>query len=249
MLRKRYVVLFAAALLIWSGIGIGFHLAWLRDLVNSYRFVAEFWWPMEMSDAKLALRSLLDTLEIAVFSTIVAVLVAFPMSFLAARNTTPNRWVYHSCRFLLNVLRSIPEIVLALIFIPTLGLGPLPAVMALVIHNFGVFGKLFSEMIESMEQGPQEAMKALGSRQLLVSLYGIVPQMLPLAISQYFYRLEVAIRTSLVLGIVGAGGIGQLLYNDFKQFMYQKVTFELLLIMLLVTLVDYIGAYVRKRVN
>jgi phosphonate transport system permease protein len=121
--------------------------------------------------------------------------------------------------------------------------------MALIIHNVGVFGKLFSEMIEAMDDGPQEAVKALGGTRLHVAIYGIIPQMGPLIFSQYFYRLEVAIRTSLILGVVGAGGLGQMLYNDFKQFMYQKVTFEVLLIMVLVTAVDYTGALIRKRVK
>ncbi len=204
---------------------------------------------MDLSDWQTALRAMVDTLEIAVFSTLAAAALAFPLSFLAARNWTPSRWIYDSIRFLINLFRSIPELVLALVFIPTLGLGPMPAVMALIIHNIGVFGKLISETIEASDDGPQEAVKALGGTRLLVAVYGIVPQILPLVLSHYFYRLEVAIRTTLILGIVGAGGLGQMLYNDFKQFMYQKVTFEVVLIMVLVTGVDYLGALIRKRVK
>ncbi len=219
------------------------------DLGNTFRFISEHWFPIDLTDWRIALKEMLVTLEIAVFSTLVAVLIAFPLSFLAARNWAPFRWLYDSMRFLFNLIRSIPELVLALVFIPTLGLGPLPAIMALIIHNIGVFGKLISEMIESTDEGPQEAVKALGGTRLLVAIYGIIPQMLPIVLSQYFYRLEVAIRTTLILGIVGAGGLGQMLYNDFKQFMYQKVTFDVLLIMVLVTAVDYLGAWIRKRVK
>ncbi|RCW51892.1 phosphonate transport system permease protein [Paenibacillus prosopidis] len=219
------------------------------DLGNTFRFIAEHWFPMDLSDWRTALNAMIDTLEIAVFSTLAAVLFAFPLSFLAARNWAPYRWLYDSTRFLFNFFRSIPELVLALVFIPTLGLGPIPAVMALIIHNVGVFGKLISETIEATDDGPQDAVKALGGTRLLVAVYGIIPQMVPLVLSQYFYRLEVAIRTTLILGIVGAGGLGQMLYNDFKQFMYQKVTFEVLLIMILVTAVDYLGASIRKRVK
>lgn len=157
--------------------------------------------------------------------------------------------MYHAVRFGCNFLRAIPELVLALLFIPTLGLGPMPAVLALIIHNVGVFGKMFSETMEAMNRGPQEIVAAVGGTRPLVAIYGILPQMLPLVLSQYFYRLEVAIRACLILGIVGAGGIGQLLYNDFKQFYYEKVSFEVLLIMLLITAVDYLGAWVRKKVN
>jgi phosphonate transport system permease protein len=248
-MKKLAFLLAVAALLLWSGSGVGFSAASFGDLGNTLRFITGQWFPMDVTDWRIALKALLDTMEIAVFSTLAAVLIAFPLSFLAARNWTPARWLYDFMRFLFNLIRSIPELVLALIFIPTLGLGPMPAVMALIIHNVGVFGKLFSEMIEAMDDGPQEAVKALGGTRLHVAIYGIIPQMAPLIFSQYFYRLEVAIRTSLILGVVGAGGLGQMLYNDFKQFMYQKVTFEVLLIMVLVTAVDYTGALIRKRVK
>ncbi|WP_281889774.1 phosphonate ABC transporter, permease protein PhnE [Paenibacillus sp. YYML68] len=248
-MRVLPVAAVIVVLLVWSGQGVGIDLALFRDIGNTYRFIAEHWLPPDASDWRPAFQALLDTLQIALFSTLAAVLLALPASFLAARSWTPARWVYDASRTFFNLCRSVPELVLALIFIPTLGLGPLPAVIALIIHNVGVFGKMISEMIEAMDDGPQEAVRAVGGTRLHVALYGILPQMLPLVLSQYFYRLEVAIRTCLILGIVGAGGIGQMLYNDFKQFMYPKVTFEVILIMALVTLVDYTGAFIRKRVN
>lgn len=243
------MVVAVVALLLWSGAGVSFTAGSFGDLGNTFRFIAEHWFPIDVTDWRIVMKAMMDTLEVAVFSTLAAVLIAFPLSFLAARNWVPYRWLYDFTRFLFNFFRSIPELVLALVFIPTLGLGPMPAVMALIIHNVGVFGKLISETIEATDDGPQEAVKALGGTRLLVALYGIIPQMVPLVLSQYFYRLEVAIRTTLILGIVGAGGLGQMLYNDFKQFMYQKVTFEVLLIMILVTAVDYLGALIRKRVK
>ncbi|MFC0212344.1 phosphonate ABC transporter, permease protein PhnE [Paenibacillus chartarius] len=243
------MVLLLVVLLIWSGHGVRFQLGMLGDIGNSVRFVREHWFPIDTSDAAFAIKQMVITLQIALFSTLVALLIALPVSFMAARNTSPLRSVYHGFRFMFNFLRSVPELVLALIFIPTLGLGPMPAVLALIIHNIGVFGKMISEMIEAMNKGPQEAVASVGGTRSLIALYGIVPQMLPLVLSQYFYRLEVAIRTCLILGIVGAGGLGQLLYNDFKQFFYEKVAFEVLLIMVLVTSVDYLGAWIRKRVN
>lgn len=248
-MKKPVIVAAVVTLLLWSGAGVSFTAGSFGDLGNTFRFIAEHWFPIDVTDWRIVMKAMLDTLEVAVFSTLAAVLIAFPLSFLAAGNWAPYRWLYDSTRFLFNFFRSIPELVLALVFIPTLGLGPMPAVMALIIHNAGVFGKLISETIEATDEGPQEAVKALGGTRLLVALYGIIPQMVPLVLSQYFYRLEVAIRTTLILGIVGAGGLGQMLYNDFKQFMYQKVTFEVLLIMILVTAMDYLGALIRKRVK
>jgi phosphonate transport system permease protein len=245
--RIIYLAVFLG-LLIWSGIGVGFDLSLLTDIGRTVDFVRNQWFPLDWSDADYALGQTVVTLQIALFSTLIAVAISLPLSFFAARNTTPFPSAYHSFRVAFNFLRSVPEIVLALIFVPTLGLNPMPAVVALIIHNVGVFGKMISEMIEAMDPGPQEAVKSVGGTRILVALYGIMPQMIPLVISQYFYRLEVAIRTCLILGVVGAGGIGQLLYNDFKMFQYEKVAVEVVFIMVLVTSVDYLGAYVRKRV-
>lgn len=248
-MKKWLTAALLLLLFVWAGRGIGFDLSWLKDLPNTFRFIEQHWFPPDFTIWRIALRETVITLQIAIFSTLAAVVIALPLSFLAARSWSPWRWLYDGTRAFFNFIRSIPELVLALVFIPTLGLGPLPAVMALFIHNIGVFGKLISEMIESMDDGPMEAIRAAGGTRLHVAIYGILPQMLPLVFSQYFYRLEVAIRTTLILGIVGAGGLGQLLYNDFKQFYYERVTFEVLIIMLLITVVDYLGAYVRKRVT
>ncbi|WP_426453294.1 phosphonate ABC transporter, permease protein PhnE [Paenibacillus sp. S-38] len=248
-MNKILLLALAVLLLIWSGRGVGFDIALFRDLGNTYRFITEQWFPLDPADYEIALQAAVETLQISLFSIMIAIGIALPASFFAARNSTPARWLYDGFRFCFNLFRSIPELVLALLFIPTLGLGPLPAVVALIIHNTGVFGKMISETIEAIDRGPQEALQSVGGTRLLVSLYGILPQIIPLVISHFFYRLEVAIRTCLILGVVGAGGLGQLLYNDFKQFMYQKVAFEVLLIMVLVTGVDYLGAFIRKRVS
>lgn len=246
-MKKLWVPILLAVLFVWSGRGIQFDPGLLADLGNSVRFVREHWFPIDTSGTVFALKQMVITVQIALFSTLAALVIGLPLSFLGARNTSPTRYGYHGVRFLFNFLRSIPELVLALIFIPTVGLGPMPAVFALLIHNVGVFGKMFSETIEAMDKGPQEVVKSVGGTGTLTALYGILPQMLPLVFSQYFYRLEVAIRACLILGIVGAGGIGQLLYNDFKQFYYEKVAYEVLLIMLLITAVDYLGAWARRR--
>ncbi|EXX87748.1 Pn transporter membrane channel protein [Paenibacillus darwinianus] len=248
-MKKMVVAAAVVVLLWWSGSGVGMTPSSFRDLGNTVRFIADHWFPVDASDWRIALEAMRGTLEIAVFSTLAALVIAVPGSFFAARNWAPARWIYDATRALFNFTRSIPELVLALVFIPTLGLGPMPAVMGLIIHNVGVFGKLLSEVIEATDEGPQDAVKAVGGTRLHVALYGIVPQMAPLVLSHYFYRLEVAIRTSLILGIVGAGGIGQMLFNDFKMFAYEKVTFEVLLIMAMVTGVDYLGALIRKRVK
>jgi phosphonate transport system permease protein len=246
--KKIFWIALVFLLFIWSGWYTGVDLASFFKIGNTVDFIANSWFPLDWSVTPLALRETLVTLQMAFFSTVIALAVALPLSFLAAKNTSPSRLLYDFMRMLLNFLRSIPELVLALILIPTLGLGPVPAIMAIFIHNVGVFGKLISELIEAIDRGPQEAVASVGARKVLVSLYAVLPQIWPNVLSQYFYRFEVAIRTSLILGIVGAGGIGQMLFIDFKIFDYQKVAVEVIFIMVLVTLVDYLGSYVRNRV-
>jgi phosphonate transport system permease protein len=135
-----------------------------------------------------------------------------------------------------------------LILLTTLGLGPFPAVIAIMFHNVGVFGKLISELIEAADPGPQEAMKAVGSKTWIANLFSILPQIWPNVLSQFFYRFEVAIRTSLILGFIGGGGIGQRLFNDFKTFQYSSVSLDVLIIMIMVIIIDFLASSVRKRI-
>ncbi len=151
-------------------------------------------------------------------------------------------------RGLFSFLRSIPDIVIGLVLVMAIGLGPFPAVIAIMLHNIGVLGKLVSELIEAADKGPQEAVQSLGLGRSMVALYGILPQIWPNVLSHFFYRFEVAIRTSLILGFIGAGGIGQLLFNSFRIFNYKEVMLYVLFIMALVIIVDLIGSYVRNRI-
>ena len=193
-------------------------------------------------------RDMLETLAMAFLGSILGLLFALPLSFAAARNTAPSKIFYNFMRIALSFVRSVPEIVFGLILLTTLGLGPFPAVIAIMIHNVGVMGKLISELIEAADPGPQEAMKAVGAKNWLASLFSVLPQIWPNVLSNFFYRFEVAIRTSLILGFIGGGGIGQRLFNDFQTFQYPSVSLDVLIIMVMVIAVDFIGSYVRNRV-
>jgi phosphonate transport system permease protein len=247
-LQKWSLTFVLVTILIWSAIGTEFNIIKLISLGDSIEFVINKWLPPDWSVFFPAVMAASTTLQIAILGTFLAIIIAIPLSFFAAYNTSPSRTIYNATRWVLNFFRSIPEIVLGLILVPSLGLGPFPAVVAIMIHNVGVLGKLIAELIEASDEGQQEAVKSVGARRVLVSLYGVLPQILPLIFSQYFYRLEVAVRTSLILGFIGGGGIGNMLYIDFKIFEYEAVAMEVIVIMLLVLIVDYLGTYVRKRV-
>lgn len=245
---KWSLTLLSAILIIWSGYSTEFDFLKFLDLGNSVQFVRFKMLPPDWSVFTAALKLAVITLQIAIMGTFIAMLIALPLSFLAAFNTSPSFFFYNATRWLLNFFRSVPEIVLGLILVPSLGLGPFPAVMAIAIHNIGVLGKLISELIEAAEEGPQEAVRSVGGTRLLVILYGILPQIIPNILSHYFYRLEVGVRASLILGFIGGGGIGNMLFVDFKVFNYQAVATEVIVIMLLVLIVDYMGTLVRKKV-
>ncbi|MFZ4452497.1 phosphonate ABC transporter, permease protein PhnE [Salibacterium aidingense] len=232
----------------WSMGKTEFEWSNFKEFSNAVTFIREQFFPASWEVIPALIDPVLVTLAIAFLGTFFALLIALPFSFAAAKNTAANPLLYYVVRFFLSILRSIPEIVFGLIFVVVLGLGPFPAVFAILLHNIGVLGKLISELVEAADPGPQEAMKSVGAGRRLGNLFSIVPQIWPNVLSHYFYRFEVAIRTSLILGFIGGGGIGQKLINDFNSFNYAAVTVEVMLIMLLVIIVDLFGAFVRKRV-
>lgn len=224
-----------------------FDLSKFRDFRNMIDFLSQ-WFPMDFSKLPDMVQDSLETLAMAFLGSFLGLIIALPISFMAARNTSPSIYLYHFSRVALSFIRSIPEIVFGLILLTALGLGPFPAVLAIMFHNVGVLGKLISELIEAADPGPQEAMMAVGAKKGFAYLFSVLPQIWPNVLSHYFYRFEVAIRTSLILGFIGGGGIGQRLFNDFKTFQYDSVSLDVLIIMIIVILVDLFGSKVRNNV-
>ncbi|ARU63700.1 phosphonate ABC transporter, permease protein PhnE [Tumebacillus avium] len=249
--RKRvrrmfyFAVLFS--LLVWSMLATGVDFRQLLGLGSTWSFIAGQWFPPQWDVLQEALKQSVLTLQIAFVGTTFGLLFALPFSFVAARNTPLPKAVHGMVRTFLSFLRSVPEIVWGLILVPTIGLGPFGGVLAIMLHNIGVLGKLVAEMIEASDKEPQQAIIATGGNRLHVLGLAILPDIIPHIFSQYFYRMEVATRTSLVLGFIGAGGLGNMLFIDFKVFAYQAVAVEVFVIMLLVILIDAIGGFVRKR--
>lgn len=246
---RNVIILFLLTfLLIWSGNAT--NVSWAKILESGQFFskIVELWFPPNWDKAESAFNAVLLTLQMAFFGSLLALIIVLPLSFLAAKNTTPNYGLYQCSRGIFSFLRSIPDIVIGLIFVMALGPGTFPAVLAILLHNVGVLGKLISELIEAADKGPQEAIQSVGLGKSMVALYGILPQIIPNVLSHYFYRFEVAIRTSIILGFIGGGGIGQYLLNSFRTFQYQDVTTYVIFIMVLVILVDQLGSYVRNRV-
>lgn len=189
----------------------------------------------------------IETLEIAIWGTTLAVFVAVPLSLLAARNIAPHPVLYTGARLILNVLRGVPEILFALIFVASVGLGPFPGVLALAVHSAGQLGKFLAEAIENIDPGPREAVEATGSGLGHVVRYAIIPQILPEAVTYMLYRWEVNVRAAFVLGLVGAGGLGFELQSRMRLFRYPEVLTIILLIFAVVVVMEMLGNWIRAK--
>ena len=192
------------------------------------------------------LRPLLDTLAMSIAGTAVAVVISLPLSLLAAPNTAPNALVYRGVRTLLAALRSVPEIILGILFVAAVGFGALPGVLALALHSVGMVAKFYAEAIEHADPKPLEAAVAAGASRFQVIAHAVLPQVLPQLADITIYRWEYHFRASAVLGIVGAGGIGFELMAALRLIKYDEVAAILLTILACVVVVDGIGAWLRR---
>jgi phosphonate transport system permease protein len=191
-------------------------------------------------------RPLADTLAMSVAGTALAVSLSLFLALFAARNTTPNVVVYRATRALLNLLRSIPELIMGIIFVAMVGFGALPGVLAVGFHSVGMIGKFFAESIEHVDPKPVEAARAAGASPLQVVFHAVLPQVLPQLADTTIYRWEYNFRASTVLGAVGAGGIGFELIAALRVLEYAQVSAILICILICVTVVDGIGGALRN---
>jgi phosphonate transport system permease protein len=182
----------------------------------------------------------------SIAGTALAILISLPLAFLAAKNTTPNATIYQIARAVLNGLRSVPELIMGILFVAAVGFGALPGVLALGLHSIGMVGKFFAESIEHVSDGPVEAVKSTGASPMQIILHGVLPQVMSQIADVSLYRWEYNFRASTVMGMVGAGGIGFELMASLRLMQYQQVSAILLLILLMVTLVDSLGARLRS---
>lgn len=204
-------------------------------------------WPPDLSILPDAAWAVLETLDIAIFGTTLGVVLALPLALLAARNTTPGQLFHGVARLVIALARAVPDLVWALIFVTAVGLGPFPGALAIVVHSVGMLGRLFAETIEDMDMGPVEALTMTGATRLAVFSHAIVPSILPSLLGIGLYRLDENIRASLVLGFVGAGGIGFQLLTAMNLFQYRVVAMLLLVTLVLVVGAERLSAALRQR--
>jgi len=217
-----------------------------RDAGNMAQYAGGFF-PPDFSQWRHYLGELVITLQIAVWGTALAIAGSVPLALLAASNITPW-WVHQPVRRVLDACRSINEIVFALLFVVAVGLGPFAGVLALWVHTTGVLAKLFSEAVEAIDPQPVEGIRATGAHPLAEIVYGVIPQVMPLWISYALYRFESNVRSASVVGMVGAGGIGMVLWDVIRGFEYAQTAAVLIMLVVAVSLIDLLSARLRKQV-
>ncbi len=234
-------------LLTWSWGGADMRpMALIEDAANMSTFASGFF-PPDFTEWRMYVSEILITIQIAIWGTVLAVVMAIPLGIMSSENIVPW-WVRQPTRRLMDAARAINEMVFAMLFVVAVGLGPFAGVLALWVHTTGVLAKLFSEAVEAIDPRPVEGIRATGANALHEVIYGVIPQVLPLWISYSLYRFESNVRSATVLGIVGAGGIGQLLWEYIRGFYYAETAAVMLLIVLSVSMLDMLSQKLRKLV-
>ncbi|MGH9185361.1 MAG: phosphonate ABC transporter, permease protein PhnE, partial [Acidimicrobiales bacterium] len=250
--RRRTTLLLVGVALaggaVWGWVSVGMSVTALLAGLGDMRALLERMIPPRFVEPGRIVGLAIETFFIAYLGTFVSVVLATPLAFLAARNTTPHPVAWRAARAVIVVCRAIPDVVFALIFVRAVGIGPLPGVLAIGLHSIGMVGKLYADSIEQIDEGQREAVLATGATPGQAIATGVVPQVLPAFIGTALYRLDINLRISVILGLVGAGGIGFELQNTLRSLIYDRAMGIVVVIMALVICVEFLSAAVRHSI-
>lgn len=193
------------------------------------------------------IKKMMETIEIAIWATMFSILISIPLAYFSSANYTPNRLTYSLARGLVSFFRAIPELISAMFLVLAFGFGPIAGILALALHSAGFLGKFYAEDIENAEKGPQEALQAVGVSKLKILRFAVLPQVLPQYVAYNMYILDRNVRMATVIGIVGAGGIGQELKGRYDMFDYSHIATILVLIFITVFILDQISSQIRNK--
>jgi phosphonate transport system permease protein len=243
------VILWAIALmafLYWSWLGIqGDILKLIRELDDSFPILTQFLSP-DWAVLGDSLSATVVTVQMAVIGILGASLISIPLGLLAARNVASTP-VYYATRTILSLIRCVPDLVWAIIFVVVVGLGPFAGTLAIIVGTSGSFGKLFAESIESVDPRPVDAVRATGASNLSASWFSILPQAFPLILSYVLFYWESTVRNAAIFGLVGAGGIGQLIDLHLGLLRYDRLAVAIICIFVAVLIIDRVSAVLRAR--
>lgn len=244
ILRMTGMVITVAAL-IWAYQGAEINFATLYNNSSNMLLYLKGFLKPDFLEWRSYLEEMLITIQIAIWGTLLAIVLAVPFGILSSSNLTPV-WVYQPVRRVMDFFRSVNEMIFAMLFISAVGLGPFAGVLALFLHTTGILAKLFSEAVESIDPQPVEGIRSTGASRIEEIAFGVIPQVMPLWISYSLYRFESNVRSASVVGMVGAGGIGMLLWDAIRGFQYGSTAAIMLIIVATVVLLDMVSALIRK---
>lgn len=202
--------------------------------------------PPDFSNFSELAFSMIETIEIAMMGTLLAILLSIPMALLSARNISPNHTIYLISRTITIFFRALPEFIVAMILVIAIGFGAIPGILALGFHTMGFLAKFYAEAIEHIDDNPLQALKTMGASKWQVFSFGVVPQILPSFMGNNFYILDRNIRMATMLGIVGAGGIGYELQASFRMFEYERVSAIIIMIFVTIFVIDKLSSRIRQ---
>lgn len=242
-------LLLLLAYLVYALSTVPFDLARVqRGAERSLRFLSEFLRPDFSSRWNAISQGLVESLTMTLVATVVGVLLSVPVALAAAGNVAP-KWLYLLSRFVLTVLRSFPEVIIAILFVVMMGFGPFAGLMTLIVSTIAFIGKLLAEAIEEIDPRQVEAVRATGANLFQVVRTAVAPQVMPRFAGLSVYRLDINFRESTILGIVGAGGIGSTLQTSIQRYDFDTSAAVLILVIAIVLVLEYLSAFVRGRIQ
>lgn len=246
--KKYSIIAFVLLLILGSAWFTGFNIAEvLFSLNKGGRLLRRMFLPPDWSYIPNIVKPIIETIQMSLVGTFVGAVLAFPAAVLAAENFIKVKWINVPMRFILNIFRTIPALVLASLFVAVFGTGAFSGVVALAIFTFGLISKMTFESIEAIDYGQVEALMSLGANKINILRYAIIPQILPQFLSYIIYGFEVNIRAAAVLGYVGAGGIGQTFEHNLAWREFDKVGMIIIFTFVIVMIIDFISSAIRKR--
>ncbi len=241
------VTVLAITLVVWAISGVGLSAERLSRGLPALGGILGRMFPPDLERLPQILWSLMVTFQMALAGAVLGLILAFTLAVLAADGISPHPLVKHAARSLIALFRTVPDLVWALLFVITVGLGPPAGVLAIMVDKIGFAGRFFAEAMEETDKGPREALSALGATRTGIIFSAIVPMAMPSFIATSLFSLEKAVRGSVILGLVGAGGIGVELKVAFDLFAYSTVATIIICIFLLVLIVEQVSNWVRRK--
>jgi phosphonate transport system permease protein len=248
----KSIVFIISTFILLTVVIIDLEINFINIFSNSLKYFADIlsrMLPPDFSNFKELVYSMIETIEIAILGTFIAIILSIPLALLSARNIAPNIIIFFIARTITIFFRAIPEFIIAMILVIAIGFGAMPGVLALGIHTMGFLAKFYAEDIEHINKGPVEALKSSGASKRQIISFAVIPQIIPSFVANNLYILDRNIRMATMLGIVGAGGIGYELQSAFRMFEYPKVSAIIIIIFITIFLIDNLSSYIRSKIK